>query len=637
VWRLKAKGPLREPVRVVVRAGTYRITEPLVLGPGDSGTEDAPIVYASEPGSRPIVSGGRPIGGWRREGDLWVADVPEARSGAWTFGALWVNGERRTVARSPNEGWFQTAGKAGPAADPAARKDAPRDRIAFRFRAGDIKAWSGLADARVVVYHSWETSIHHIASIEEDTVVFTGPAQWPFENWGASQRYHVENVAEALDAPGEWFLDRATGRISYRPVEGEDLAAAEVIAPVARQLLVLDGRPAEGKFVEHVRFEGLRFLHTEWAPPREGHGDSQAASSIPGAVQWTGARHCAMVRCEVGHVGTYGIWLRAGCQEDRIEECEVHDLGAGGVRIGETASARGEADAAAGNIVDNNFIHDGGRILAGGVGVWIGRSSHNAVTRNEISDFNYTAVSVGWSWGYAESSAHHNAIERNHIHDIGRGVLNDMGAIYTLGVSPGTTERWNLIHDIYCHSFGGWGIYTDEGSSGILIEKNIVYNTSSGCFHQHYGKENVVRNNVFAFGIEGVLRRSREEDHVSFIFERNLVLSRGSPFHIIAWANGGYRLDSNLYWDYGGSDKPFFGMTFADWQAKGRDARSLVADPLCADPERFDFRLKEGSPAARIGFEPIDPGEAGLRGPREWVEAPSRARRVPYRPPGASR
>jgi hypothetical protein len=215
-----------------------------------------------------------------------------------------VNGERRTLARSPNEGWFRTAGKAGPAKDAAGGKGAPRDQTAFRFRSGDIQTWSALADARVVVYHSWETSIHRIAGIEEDTstVVFTGPATFPFEKWGANQRYHVEDVAEALDAPGEWRLDRAAGRVSCWPREGEDMAAAEVIAPVARQLLLLEGKPAEGRFVEHVHFEGLRLLHTEWAPPPTGHSDSQAASSIPGAVQWTGARHSSLLRCEVGHV-----------------------------------------------------------------------------------------------------------------------------------------------------------------------------------------------------------------------------------------------------------------------------------------------------------------------------------------------
>jgi hypothetical protein len=145
--------------------------------------------------------------------------------------------------------------------------------------------------------------------------------------------------------------------------------------------------------------------------------------------------------------------------------------------------------------------------------------------------------------------------------------------------------------------------------------------------------QNILRNNIFAFGTEGVLRRSREEEHTSFIFEKNIVLSRGSPFHIVGWTNGHYQIDSNLYWDYKASALKFLDMSFAEWQAKGRDQRSIVADPLCADPERFDFRLKPGSPAVSIGFEGIDTANVGLYGDSRWVDAPKRIHRVSSQEP----
>ena len=139
------------------------------------------------------------------------------------------------------------------------------------------------------------------------------------------------------------------------------------------------------------------------------------------------------------------------------------------------------------------------------------RTSYNRVSHNEICDLYYTGVSVGWSWGYAPTSAHHNTVEFNHIHNIGRGVLGDMGGIYCLGDSPGTAIRNNLVHDVYDHHTGSLAIYTDEGSTGILIEHNIGYGTTYANFHQHYGKENVVRNNIWALGKDYQLSRVRRK------------------------------------------------------------------------------------------------------------------------------
>ena len=207
-----------------------------------------------------------------------------------------------------------------------------------------------------------------------------------------------------------------------------------------------------------------------------------------------------------------------------------------------------------------------------------------------------------------------NRIEFNHIHHVGQGLLSDLAGIYSLGVSPGTLARNNIIHDVEGHD-KGWGLYTDEVSTGIVLENNIVYRTSHGGFHQHYGRDNVVRNNIFAFGRDQQIVRSRDEAHRSFTFERNIVYFRSGELLSSVWSGGTdhIALDHNLYWNAAGSPPKFPAGNFEAWQALGFDKNSRIADPQFVDPLHDDFRLKPDSPARSLGILPIDISSVGPR------------------------
>ena len=102
-----------------------------------------------------------------------------------------------------------------------------------------------------------------------------------------------------------------------------------------------------------------------------------------------------------------------------------------------------------------------------------------------------------------------------------------MGGIYLLGAQPGTIVEHNLIHDIYAREYGGWALYTDEGSAFIRLEHNVCFNCSDNCYHQHYGRMNVVSNNVFAFAEKELCRVTWGEQHLSTIFENNVLITDG--------------------------------------------------------------------------------------------------------------
>jgi parallel beta-helix repeat protein len=263
--------------------------------------------------------------------------------------------------------------------------------------------------------------------------------------------------------------------------------------------------------------------------------------------------------------------------------------------------------------ITDNHIHHIGLVNAPAVGIFVLLSGQNRIAHNEVDHTYYTAISVGWSWGYGETPCRENVVEFNHLHDIGQGMLSDMGGVYTLGVQPGTVVRNNLIHDVNISVYGGWGLYTDEGSSGIVLENNVVYRCQSAGFHQHYGRANVLRNNIFAFNKETQLMRTRIEPSLSFIFTNNIVYFDTGQLFGGNWGDD-LEMDHNIYFDAraaaGGNSTR---ETLRAWQKRGHDLHSLFVDPLFTAPGWEDFRLEPNSPALRFGIRQIQMSGVGVR------------------------
>jgi hypothetical protein len=598
-----AEANAKESVEILLRGGRHQLGGAIRITPADSN-----VTIAAYRDELPVLSGGAPISAWRK-----VNDTParwEASTEGQHFRSLFINGQRKQRARTPNEGFYRIQGPS-PQDKPAKLKFKPGEA----FQSGT--RWVELGDVEVVGLFAWSDLRMFVRAVDETNSVATLSGNPRPSNREENARYYIENAPDALDAPGEWYFDRRTGVVSYIGQPNEDLTKAEVIASQLDDLVVLQGDAKNP--VRNVKLRGLTFSHTDWDPGTNGYADTQAAVAIRGDVRAEYAVNCSTEDCTFTHLAGYALELGRGCQNFRVSGNEMADIGAGGVRIGETTKrtpteGHQAADMNHSHVITDNHIHHLGLVYPPAVGVFIMQSGTNRVAHNHIHHLYYTAVSVGWNWGYQETPCRENIIEFNHLHDVGQGMLSDMGAVYTLGIQRGTVIRNNLIHDVNSFTYGGWGLYTDEGSSEFILENNVVYRTKSAGFHQHYGRDNIVRNNIFAFGKEYQLMRTREETHISFIFTNNIVYFDSGTLLGSNWKNEKFVMNGNVFFDARpNASVKFAGVSFEEWKARGHDTNSIVTDPQFRDTGKFDFALKAQSPALNRGFKPIDVSKAGVR------------------------
>ncbi len=623
--------PLR--LRVVLRGGTYYLDSPLEFGPEDSGTEQAPVVYAAAAGEKVVLSGGRRLenGYWGEVNGhkAWVVEVPEVKAGTWHFRQLFVNGERRPRTRLPKQGEYRIESLPGYTGD--FLRSPTRQ---FVYAPDDIvPTWRNLRDVEVVGITRWLDNRLPIESVngETRTVTFDRPSLFALVSGSKPGVYWVENVFEALDTPGQWYLDRPRGVLYYLLQPGEEMASAEIITPWLTQVVRVVGRT--GAPVHDLRFEGLVFAHTQWQPPDDYASSLQAGIEVPGALLFDYAERCAVTGGGIEHIGNYGVEVGVGCADLEISRNRITDLGAGGIRIGhffswETDGSgrltdRGRQRKAAMpqgphsrriTVADNEIAH-GGRFTPEAVGVFVGDNAENQVIHNHIYDLFYSGISVGSVQDFGPSEARGNLVEYNHVYDIGQGMLSDLAGIYTCSTRA-SRIAYNVVHDVMRRDYGGWGIYPDQGSHDMMIRKNLVYRCQDGALFAHHNHDITVESNLFAFNRTAQVERGGIGGF-ELTFRRNVVYYLDGKaigtYGGKRWGRDVCAFDRNLYWNAPGRPALFAGKSFSEWQAGGQDQDSLLADPLFVDPAQGDFTLRPGSPAARIGFEPWDMSTVGPR------------------------
>ena len=649
--KLRADGTLHGHATVVVNDGVYRLTEFVQFTPLDSQTS-----FVATPGANPVFDGGRTLTGFQeiQHGDrrAWTLDLPEVATGHLYFRSLFIAGERRPRARypkfSPDLHGGENTLRIGAMRFPENRDLFAGDHV-FKPAEGDMQNWPSLHDAEIVLLHYWVETRLPNPRLDPATGWVSCTRRSVFNLYESFNpklaRYYIDNLFEALTEPGEWYLDRATGRLTYLPMPGETLKNTRVVVPMVNQFVEVTGEafnrggfigdPFGTRLVENLRFAGLTFRHSDWYRPSAEmlpHDSAanggvtdvplgsavQSAAHVPGVIRFRWACGCGFENNTVEHTGFTALEVGVGCRDFDIRQNTLQKLGGGGVKIG-VSELDGPAADRTGHIrFTDNTIRNVGRVFHQSCGILLTHAFDCELLHNEIAHTCYTGISCGWSWGYRETITRNIRIENNLIHDICEGVLSDNGGIYLLGVQPGTVVRGNHIYRVTAADYGGSGIYPDEGCSHVVIEHNWVHDVQGSCLGMHFGRELIVRYNLFVRPGESFAGIGRVENYIQANLTKNLFIGPAKALYSAAYrgdVRNGFVSDANIlgfeltnvpscvHPDYR-KDVPHR-ISFSDWKKSGNDRHSIVT-PLKFQETEIQFTLPKNSPALAAGFRLYD-------------------------------
>lgn len=514
---LRSKGD-HCPVTILIAPGIYELDKPLLLTPEHNKGTDGLVTFKPSQKGEVVLSGGKHITQWVEiEPNHWVASLPEVKNGKWYFRQLFAGHKRLSRARTPNNGFLKTKSglsifknNKGLIGNAEHAEDAKHwlSRCGFSYQDRDIRYWDDWKNAEILTFHSWECSWQSILSIDtlNKDVYFTSPCRYPVGNFGSTMRYRIENIREALDEAGEWFLDRETGELHLLTKNGENPGDMQIYAPCLEQVLVCTG--TNQKAVSNIHFENIDFQYTAYrmglydiAPNwpteiqegipyfpsdiRPGFTGAQAAPTAGASLNFRYADQISFEQCSMRHLGAIGVSIAKGCRAISLNACEIADTGAGGIYIGFDVRLVKEAgipqsDAPKGNIISNCLITSLGHVHPAAVGVWMAQTSDNKVVNNEISYISYSGISTGWTWGFEPNYTKNNYIAHNYIHHVAQ-ILGDAAGMYSLGDCEGTVYDGNYIDQIY-KGDDVYGVVDamgfDECSSKITIRNTVIGKTS---------------------------------------------------------------------------------------------------------------------------------------------------------------
>lgn len=620
------------PVSVKITDEVYMVDKPVVI-------DETAFGVTVEPYTQTEIRGGVEIRDFKPDVfnnvNCYSADVSHLES--LNFSDFYIGGKAAKVTRYPQTGTLSP--------QEVEVQDLELYKSSKWFIAKDedfevIKNFRNMEDAYISYYHHWIDEHSPIEAFDPQTKKITMTYLSRFSVSTATpafnMEYVIENVGEMFSQPGQWYCDKQAKKLYYIPENEEEAQDLVGFVPVTDKLLIIKG--TKEKKAAHVYIRGFSFRYTKGEYKSVGEkeicthpcrddgfaSDIQSVCHAHGSIEFEYAYGCALEHCDLCCLGVHAINIQDGCAKIAIVGNRMTQIGGGGVYACGGAYGSDAATHTYGLTITDNTIHHGGRRYYAACGVLLRHVYECTVAHNDIAYLYYTGVSCGWVWGFGDSICHDNIIEKNHIHHLGGGPLSDMGGVYTLGRQPGTLVRGNVIHDIISKHYGGWALYTDEGSSCITLENNICYRISDNVYHHHYGHRNTVRNNIFAFCRESVFRLTRSTEQSGLLCEKNIFVLDGTPPFSVTidneYALASIQSSGNFLFDLNGKydgvyvtvgDKKF---TYADARdTVGMESDSVFVDPQFKDIAQDDFTLCDTSPALQMGFKQIDCTDVGPR------------------------
>jgi hypothetical protein len=532
-------------ISIMLRGGVYRLEEPIVVRPEDSGTAESPTVIKAAAGEEPILSGGIQVKGWQKvpgtvsglpavaRGQVWVADAPVIGDNVLDFRQLWVNNVKAIRSRDVKLGTMSRILSWNHQEETCWIPKSGIDLSKAKGMEMLIHQWWAIATLRVKSAEQRGDSVKLSFYQPESRVQseHPWPAPWISKTTGNSAVF-LSNAIEFLNEPGEWYLDKLRQKIYYWPRKNENLRTAEVIVPYLETLVKMEGTIDHP--VTHVSFRGISFQHSTWLrPSREGHVPHQAGMymldayklKIPGTPDkkglenqaWVGRPAAAVTasftkntgfeNCRFEHLASTGLDYHRGNHSDLIKGNLFKDIGGTGILTGVFSdeaqevhlpyNPTDERDVSTNLTISNNVVTDVTNEDWGCVGIGAGHVKGITIANNDISEVSYSGVSMGWGWTRTLNSMRNNRIIGNKIHRYGKH-LYDVSAIYTLSAQPGSTISENYIDSIYkapyAHDPNHWFyLYTDEGSSYFTVKDN--WTPSDKYLQNANGPGNVWTNN----------------------------------------------------------------------------------------------------------------------------------------------